>query len=412
MAYVNQHYLKLAGAYLFPEVARRVKAAVERRPDLADRLIHCGIGDVPGPIVPAVAAAMHEAIDELAARETFRGYPPSTGYDFLREAIAEHDFRSRGADVHDDEIFVSDGSKGDCGHLLEILGHENVVGLPDPVYPVYVDTNVMAGRTGNALEGGGYAGLRTLPATVENDFVPEPPDDEIDVAYLCFPNNPTGSMIDRPRLKAWVDWANQRNAIILYDAAYADFIRDPSKPRSIFEIPGARTCAIEFRSFSKHGAFTGVRCGYTVMPKDLEGRTIDGEKVCLHSLWTRRWNTRANGVSWPVQRGAAALYTPSGLVQTAAVVEQYMEHARLLGDGCRSLGWQVHGGDDAPFLWTSSPNDEDSWSLFERILEEAAIVVTPGAGFGRMGEGFIRISAFNTRERIDEVVRRMADIEN
>ena len=412
MAYVNQHYLKLAGAYLFPEVARRVKAAVERRPDLADRLIHCGIGDVPGPIVPAVAAAMHEAIDELAARETFRGYPPSTGYDFLREAIAEHDFRSRGADVHDDEIFVSDGSKGDCGHLLEILGHENVVGLPDPVYPVYVDTNVMAGRTGNALEGGGYAGLRTLPATVENDFVPEPPDDEIDVAYLCFPNNPTGSMIDRPRLKAWVDWANQRNAIILYDAAYADFIRDPSKPRSIFEIPGARTCAIEFRSFSKHGAFTGVRCGYTVMPKDLEGRTIDGEKVCLHSLWTRRWNTRANGVSWPVQRGAAALYTPSGLVQTAAVVEQYMDHARLLGDGCRSLGWQVHGGDDAPFLWTSSPNDEDSWSLFERILEEAAIVVTPGAGFGRMGEGFIRISAFNTRERIDEVVRRMADIEN
>ncbi|MBC02847.1 MAG: LL-diaminopimelate aminotransferase [Phycisphaerae bacterium] len=410
MAHVNEHYLKLAGAYLFPEIARRVKACADRRPDVADRIIRCGIGDVPGPIVPAVASAMHDAIDELASIETFRGYPPATGYDFLREAIAEHDFRSRGAPIDDDEIFVSDGSKGDCGHFLEILGPNNIVGLPDPVYPVYVDTNVMAGRTGSALEGGGYEGLRTLPATVENGFVPEPPDEHVDIAYLCFPNNPTGSMIDRPRLEAWVRWANEHDAIILYDAAYADFIRDPSKPRSIFEIPGARTCAVEFRSFSKHGAFTGVRCGYTVVPKELEGRSADREGISLHSLWTRRWTTRANGVSWPVQCGAAALYTPDGRDQTAEVVTRYMDHARLLADGCRSLGWQVHGGEDAPFVWTSSPGGEDSWSLFERILEEAAIVVTPGVGFGRMGEGFIRISAFNTRERIDEVVDRLGNL--
>ena len=310
----------------------------------------------------------------------------------------------------DEQVFVSDGSKGDCGHFLEILGPQNVVGLPDPVYPVYVDTNVMAGRTGPALDGGGYQGLRTLPATVENDFIPEPPADEVDVAYLCFPNNPTGSMIDRSRLEAWVQWANERGAIILYDAAYADFIRDPSKPRSIFEIPGARSCAVEFRSFSKHGAFTGVRCGYTVVPRDLVARTAEGDEVSPHSLWTRRWTTRANGVSWPVQRGAAALYREDGIAQTAEVVDRYMEHAGLLREGCRSLGWQVHGGEDAPFVWASSPDGSDSWTLFERILEEAAIVVTPGIGFGRMGEGFIRISAFNTRERIDEVVRRLAEL--
>ena len=411
MAYINEHYLKLSGAYLFPEIARRVQAFTERRPELAAGLIRCGIGDVPGPIVPAVAEAMHAAIDELASFDTFRGYPPANGYEFLRTAIAENDYRRHGADVHEDEIFVSDGSKGDCGHLLEILGPDNVIGLPDPVYPVYVDTNVMAGRTGVALDGGGYEGLRTLPATAANGFVPEPPDEHVDVAYLCFPNNPTGTMIDRERLESWVRWANDRDALILYDAAYADFIRDPGKPRSIFEIPGARKCAVEFRSFSKHGAFTGVRCGYTVVPREVEGRTGHGDRVALHGLWTRRWTTRANGVSWPVQRGAAALYSEDGTAQTAAVVERFMEHARLLREGCRSLGWEVHGGEDAPFVWTSSPNCRDSWALFERILEETAIVVTPGVGFGRMGEGFIRISAFNTRERIDEVVRRLATLD-
>lgn len=410
MALVNEHYLKLAGAYLFPEVARRVDAFQEKHPEFADDIVRCGIGDVPGPIVPAVAAAMHEAIDELASIDSFRGYPPPNGYEFLRSAIAAADFRAHGAEIHDDEIFVSDGSKGDCGHLLEILGPNNTVGLPDPVYPVYVDTNVMAGRTGEALEHGGYQGLRTLPATVENGFVPEPPNDPVDIVYLCFPNNPTGSMIDRDQLTAWVEWANEHDALILYDAAYADFIRDPEKPHTIFEIPGARRCAIEFRSFSKHGAFTGVRCGYTVVPKDLEGRTSDGDRIPLHRLWSRRWTTRANGVSWPVQRGAAALYSPEGQVQTAAVVERYMEHARLLREGCASLGWTTHGGEDAPFIWASSPGCADSWTFFERILHEARVVVTPGLGFGRLGEGFIRISAFNTRKNIDEVVRRLGTL--
>lgn len=408
MAIVNENYLKLAGAYLFPEIARRVDDHQQERAESAPPLIRCGIGDVPGPIVPAVAAAMHDAVDELAAPETFRGYPPATGYEFLRSAIAEHDFRRHGAAIEDDEIFVSDGSKGDCGHLLEILGADNTVGLPDPVYPVYVDTNVMAGRTGAALEGGGYAGLRALPATVENGFVPEPPDAPIDVVYLCFPNNPTGAMIDRERLAAWVDWANAHDALILYDAAYADFIRNPDKPRTIFEIPDARRCAIEFRSFSKHGAFTGVRCGYTVVPRDLEGRTADGERIPLHRLWTRRWTTRANGVSWPVQRGAAALYSDAGRSQTREVVARYMEHADLLREGCSRLGWSTHGGEDAPFVWASAPDCDDSWALFDRILRQAGVIVTPGLGFGRLGEGFIRISAFNTRENIDEVVRRFS----
>lgn len=407
MPLVNEHYLKLAGAYLFPEIDRRVRAFQAERPDLADRIIRCGIGDVVGPIVPAVAAAMHEAVDELADPARFRGYPPATGYDFLRHAIAEHDFRARGAEIEDDEVFVSDGSKGDCGHILEILGADNVVALPDPVYPVYVDTNVMAGRTGPKLDGGGYEGLRTLPATPENGFVPEPPSEPVDIAYLCFPNNPTGAVIDRDRLATWVEWANATDALILFDAAYADFIRDDSLPKSIFEIAGARTCAVEFRSFSKHGAFTGVRCGCTVMSKALEARTRDGGRVPLHRLWTRRWTTRANGVSWPVQRGAAALYSPEGRVQTEAVIDHYMTNARLLREGCESLGWQAHGGENAPFVWVACPRCEDSWTFFERILREAQVVITPGLGFGRLGEGFIRISAFNHRDRILEVVERL-----
>ncbi len=407
MPFVNEHYLKLTGAYLFPEIDRRVRAFQADRPDLADRIIRCGIGDVVGPIVPAVAHAMHEAVDELADPARFRGYPPANGYEFLRHAIGEHDFRARGAAIEDDEIFVSDGSKGDCGHVLEILGPDNVVALPDPVYPVYVDTNVMAGRTGPALDGGGYEGLRTLPATPDNGFVPEPPSERADVAYLCFPNNPTGATIDHNGLRRWVEWANANDALILFDAAYADFIRDPGLPKSIFEIPGARTCAIEFRSFSKHGAFTGVRCGFTVVPKDLQGRTHGGDRVPLHRLWMRRWTTRANGVSWPVQRGAAALYSPEGRAQTEAVIEHYMTNARMLREGCISLGWQAFGGENAPFVWVACPRCEDSWTFFERILHEAQVVITPGLGFGRLGEGFIRISAFNHRDRIEEVVRRL-----
>ena len=407
MARINDHYLKLRGAYLFPEIDRRVAAFLERSPERTEPLIRCGIGDVPGPVPPAAIAAMHAAVDELADPGTFRGYPPANGYDFLRTAIAERDFRRHGAEIEDDEIFVSDGSKGDCGHFLEILSPTNVVGLPDPVYPVYVDTNVMSGRTGSALPEGGYEGLRTLAATAGNGFVPEPPEERVDVAYLCFPNNPTGSMIDHRRLGEWVDWANRNDALILYDAAYADFIQDSTKPRTIFEIPDARRCAVEFRSFSKHGAFTGVRCGYTVVPRDLEGTAADGSRVPLHRLWTRRWTTRANGVSWPVQRGAAALYTPEGEAQVEASVTHFMEHARLLREACEDLGWIVHGGEDAPFVWASTPEGTDSWTLFDRFLEKAGVIVTPGVGFGRLGEGWIRISAFNTRERIDEVIRRL-----
>lgn len=407
MPRVNDDYLKLAGAYLFPEIAQRVGRFLEENPDRASGLIRCGIGDVSEPLTPTVLAAMHDAVDELGHHETFRGYPPPTGYPFLREKIAEHDFASRDAPIGADEIFVSDGSKGDCGSLLEILSHENRVALPDPVYPVYVDTNVMFGRTGGSISGGGYEGLVSLPCTTENDFIPAPPERPVDVVYLCFPNNPTGAVIDRTRLASWVDWANEHQALIIYDAAYAEFIRDPELPRSIFEIPGSRTCAIETRSFSKHGGFTGVRCGYTVVPKDLMGRDASGRPVDLHTLWTRRWSTRANGVSWPVQRGAAALYEEDGRREFRRTVDHYLGNAKALQDGCRGLGWTTFGGDNAPYVWIECPDGIDSWSFFDRLLKELSIVSTPGVGFGREGEGFLRLSAFNHRHTIEEVVDRL-----
>ena len=407
MPRVNDDYLKLSGAYLFPEIARRVASFLEKNPDRVPDLIRCGIGDVSEPLTPTVLAAMHDAVDELGRRETFRGYPPPTGYPFLRDKIVEYDFASRDAQIDSEEIFVSDGSKGDCGSLLEILSPENRVALPDPVYPVYVDTNVMFGRTGESISNGGYEGLVSLPGTVENDFIPSPPEEPVDVVYLCFPNNPTGAMIDRPRLESWVDWANAHQALIIYDAAYVEFIRDPELPRTIFEIPGARTCAIESRSFSKHGGFTGVRCGYTVVPKDLVGRDSDGHPVNLHTLWTRRWTTRANGVSWPVQRGAAALYEESGRREFKRTVDHYLDNARALLDGCRELGWTTFGGINAPYVWIECPEGIDSWTFFDRLLEELSIVSTPGIGFGCGGEGFLRLSALNRRETIEEVVRRL-----
>lgn len=410
MPRVNDHYLKLAGAYLFPEIARRVADFAEQNPTLASEIIRCGIGDVSEPLTPAVTTAMHEAIDELGDHATFRGYPPPTGYPFLRERIAQHDFRSRGAEIADDEIFVSDGSKGDCGSLLEILSAENRVALPDPVYPVYVDTNVMFGGTGSARPGGGYDGLVPLPCTPENGFVPSPPKERVDVAYLCFPNNPTGAVIDRDRLGEWIDWANANEAMIIFDAAYAEFVRDAEIPRSIFELPGSRTCAIETRSFSKHGGFTGVRCGYTVVPKELEGRSATGDRIRLHDLWTRRWSTRANGVSWPVQRGAAALYEEAGRRECRATVDHYLGNAAALAAGCRALGWSVYGGENAPYVWVACPDGLDSWSFFDRLLRKARIVTTPGVGFGASGDGFIRISAFNRRDAIEEVVGRLRTI--
>ena len=410
MVLINENYLKLTAGYLFPEIARRVNEYVESNPTLAGRIIRCGIGDVTEPIVPAVLAAMHTAIDDLASHETFRGYPPPTGYDFLRKAIAEHDYRNRGISVSDDEIFVSDGSKGDCGSLLEILGAGNRVAVTDPVYPVYVDTNVMAGNTRDPLDGGGYDGLVTMEGNEANGFVPSPPETPVDLVYLCFPNNPTGSTIDHARLGVWVDWAIKHEALIVFDAAYVNFIQDPDLPRSIFEIPGADRCAIETRSFSKNGGFTGLRCGYTVVPKALEGRTRDGRTISLHQLWSRRWSTRSNGVSWPVQRGAEALYSPDGLEQTSTLIDHYMTNASLLRGGCEAMGLTGYGGENAPYVWVKCPSGQDSWGMFDRLLKDAQVVTTPGAGFGRCGEGYFRISAFNSRANVEEVVTRMKDL--
>ncbi len=417
MALVNDHYLKLAAGYLFPEIARRVAAFADANPAVAKEVIRCGIGDVTEPLPPAVIAAMHAGVEELAHRDTFRGYGPATGYDFVREAIAEGDFRSRGIAIAPDEVFLSDGSKPDASAFLEILAAGtpaeggNRIAVCDPVYPVYVDNNVMQGNTGPALPGGGYEGLTYLPGTPGNGFVPEPPAQPVDVAYLCFPNNPTGAVITRPQLKRWVDWALANDALLCYDAAYESYVRDPALPRSVFEIPGADRCAVEFRSFSKNGGFTGVRGGYTVVPKAVEGRTRGGERVPLHRLWMRRWATCSNGVSWPVQRGIAALYTPEGVAQTKALVDFYMENARILRQACAARGLRVWGGEHAPYVWVACPGGMGSWDAFDVLLTKGRLVVTPGAGFGRHGEGFFRISAFNSRANVEEAVRRLAVLE-
>ncbi|MHC4989650.1 MAG: LL-diaminopimelate aminotransferase [Planctomycetota bacterium] len=408
MALINEHFLKLSGGYLFPEIGRRVRAFVQEHRDAGQRLIHCGIGDVTEPLPEVVRQAMHDAIDELGRHDTFRGYGDPQGYLFLREAIVEHDFAARGLSIDPDEVFVSDGSKTDCGAILDVLAGDgrNRVGVADPVYPVYVDTNVMAGNTGEARDGG-YDGIHYLPCTADNGFVPELPAEPLDVIYLCYPNNPTGGMIDRARLEAWVEYALRHDAIILYDVAYRAFITDASAPRSIFEVDGAERCAIEFHSFSKSAGFTGVRCGYTVCPKAVRGRTAGGDAVELHPLWTRRWHTKSNGVSYPVQRGAAAVYTDAGQEQVAELVGRYLGNARILVDGCHELGLSVCGGVNSPYVWATCPEGLDSWAMFDLMLTEANVVITPGAGFGRCGEGYFRISAFNSRSNVQEVVRRL-----
>ncbi|MFO0961681.1 MAG: LL-diaminopimelate aminotransferase [Phycisphaerales bacterium] len=414
MALVNDHYLKLTAGYLFPEIGRRVAAFEQANPTLAPRVIRCGIGDVTEPLPAAAIAAMHAAVDELGRRETFRGYGPATGYDFVREAIVAGDFRARGIDIEADEIFLSDGSKPDASAFLEILASGapqqggNRIAVCDPVYPVYVDTNVMQGNTGAALAGGGYEGLVYLPGTPENGFVPAVPTQRVDVVYLCFPNNPTGAAITRAQLAAWVEYALANDTLIIYDAAYEAYIRDPQLPRSIFEIPQADRCAVEFRSFSKNGGFTGVRAGYTVVPKTVEGRTRTGERVPLHRLWSRRWSTCSNGVSWPVQAAVAALYSPQGRAQMDALIGFYMENARILREACAAQGLRVWGGENAPYVWVKCPEGMGSWDAFDALLGRAQLVVTPGAGFGAHGEGFFRISAFNSRENVVEAGRRLA----
>ena len=410
MAYLNENYLKLQAGYLFPEIARRVREFCEKNPEAAKRLIRCGIGDVTEPLPGAAVEAMKRAVDELGKRETFRGYGPEQGYEFLRSAIAQKDFRGRKIDVADDEIFLSDGSKCDCGYVLDILGGQNEIAITDPVYPVYVDTNVMAGHTGPAKADGSYEGIVYLACTAENNFVPQPPKEHVDLVYLCFPNNPTGAVASRPQLEEWVKYAREHEALLLFDAAYEAYISQPDIPHSIFEIPGARECAIELRSFSKTGGFTGVRCGFTVMPKTLLARTEGGRKLPLHPLWHRRWSTKANSVSYPVQRGAEALYSPEGRKQVRALIDHYMGNAKILREGATRAGLQVYGGTNAPYIWVKTPDGVTSWQMFDRMLNDLNVVITPGSGFGAQGEGYFRISAFNSRENAEEVARRLGKL--
>ncbi len=405
MATINSNFLKLKAGYLFPEIARRVRVYTEENPDKAARIIRCGIGDVTEPLPSAVVKAMHEGVDEMASRETFKGYGPEQGYEFLRQAIVDNQFADLG--ISADEVFISDGSKCDTGNILDIFGEGNVIAITDPVYPVYVDTNVMAGNTGDADEKGAYAGLLYLPCTAANKFVAEVPTEKADLIYLCFPNNPTGAVATRAQLEAWVKYARQNDAIILFDAAYEAFIQDPEIPRSIFEIEGARDCAIEFRSFSKNGGFTGVRCAYTIIPKTVSARSDTGERVPLHQLWSRRHSTKFNGASYPVQKAAAAVFSTEGKKQVSALIEHYMGNAKLLREAAAAAGLPVFGGENAPYVWVGCPAGLSSWDMFDRMLGEAQVVITPGSGFGSGGEGYFRISAFNSRANVEEVCCRL-----
>lgn len=407
MARLNSNYLKLKAGYLFPEINRRVKAFADANPGGAARLIRCGIGDVTEPLPASVRAAMHRAVDEMGARESFHGYGPEQGYEFLRHAIAENDYRSRGIGVADDEIFVSDGSKCDCGNILDIFGHDNRTAVMDPVYPVYVDTNVMAGHTGEGNDTGLYEGLVYLPCTAENGFVAAVPQEKVDLIYLCYPNNPTGATATREQLAAWVEYALANDAVILFDAAYEAYIKDPSIPHSIYEIPGAGKCAIEFRSFSKNGGFTGVRCAFTVVPKELSCATSSGEMAPLHPLWNRRFSTKFNGVGYVTQRAAEALYSPEGKAEVRSLIGHYMENASILLEAVRSCGLSVYGGSNAPYIWVRGPQGMSSWQIFDKVLGEANVVVTPGSGFGPAGEGYFRISAFNSRANALEAAARL-----
>ena len=406
---INENYLKLAAGYLFPEIARRVKAFTEQNPE-AD-VIRLGIGDVTEPLPEACRTAMVRAVNEMGKRETFHGYGPEQGYAWLREAIVEHDYQSRGCEISADEIFVSDGSKCDSGNILDIFSsdHANTIAVTDPVYPVYVDTNVMAGNTGSAADDGKYEGLVYIPVTADNDFVPALPKQKVDVIYLCYPNNPTGSVLTKAQLKTWVDYAKANDALILFDAAYEAYITESDVPHSIYEIEGAREVAIEFRSFSKNAGFTGTRCAWTVVPQSLTGKTTSGEAVSLHQLWTRRHTTKFNGVSYVVQRGAEAVYSDQGREEVQTLVAFYLENAQLIREALTEAGMAVYGGVNAPYVWVKTPAGLSSWDFFDKLLQEAHIVGTPGSGFGSAGEGYFRISAFNSRANVEEAMRRITE---
>jgi LL-diaminopimelate aminotransferase len=403
MIRINENYAKLKASYLFSDIARRVTAYAQAHP--GQTVIRLGIGDVTEPLPPVCVAALHAAADEMAHRATFKGYGPEQGYAFLRETIAQHDYAARGAKVEPDEIFVSDGAKCDCGNIQEIFAADIRVAIPDPVYPVYVDTNVMAGRTGSDQDGR-YEGLTYLECTAANGYVPAVPAAPVDLIYLCFPNNPTGAVANRAQLAAWVEFAKKNKAVILFDAAYEAYIRDPLIPHSIYEIEGARDVAIEFRSFSKTAGFTGTRCAYTVVPKTVVAYDPAGKAQPLHGLWNRRHTTKFNGVSYPIQKAAAAIYTDAGRQQVRALTDFYLGNAKLIRDALAALGLKCAGGENAPYLWIDT--GRDSWEFFDTLLNRAQVVCTPGAGFGRCGQGHVRISAFNSRENVEIALQRIA----
>ena len=405
MAHVNENFLKLPGSYLFSDIAKKVKAYQESHPD--KRLIRLGIGDVTRPLPQASIEAMHRAVDEMANKSTFHGYGPEQGYDFLIDTIIKNDFEPRGIELSSSEVFISDGAKSDTGNIGDILGLDNKVAVTDPVYPVYVDSNVMGGRSGQ-LNGKQWSDITYMPCTAENNFIPSIPSNRIDVIYLCYPNNPTGTTLTKAELKKWVDYALSHDALILFDAAYEAYIREDDIPHSIFEIEGAKRCAIEVRSFSKTAGFTGVRCGYTVIPKEVTATTATGERVALNALWNRRQCTKFNGTSYITQRGAEAIYSKEGKQQVRETIDYYMENARIMREGLTAAGIQVFGGKNAPYLWVKTPEGFTSWQFFDHLLNEANIVSTPGVGFGPSGEGYLRLTAFGQREDCIEAIQRIS----
>jgi len=406
MIKINENYLKLKAGYLFPEISRRVSVFQKANPGAP--VIRLGIGDVTLPLPPAVIEAFHKAIDEMADNSTFHGYGPDQGYDFLIEAIIKNDFNTHGVDLDNDEVFVSDGSKCDTGNIQEIFALNNKIAVTDPVYPVYVDTNVMAGRTGQGDERGRYDGIVYLPCTPANNFIPAPPAETVDLIYLCYPNNPTGAVASKEALTQWVRYARDNKAVILFDAAYEAFITEPDIPHSIYEIPGAKEVAIEFRSYSKTAGFTGTRCAFTVVPKQLKAYTASGETIDVNPIWNRRHCTKFNGVSYPVQAAAAATYTTKGKKQVRRLIDYYMENARIVRTNLTKLGYEVYGGTNSPYIWVKTPNGLGSWQFFDKLLNGAHVVGTPGAGFGSAGEGFLRISAFGSTENIEEAMQRIS----
>ncbi len=408
MVQVNENYLKLKAGYLFPEIAKRVK--IYSQSNKSSEIIKLGIGDVTEPLPKACIEAMGKALDDMGTADGFRGYGPEQGYFWLREKISEHDFISRGCQISPEEIFVSDGSKCDSSNILDILGKDNSIAVTDPVYPVYVDSNVMTGRTGDALENGNYQGLTYLSINEGNNFLPELPEKKVDILYLCFPNNPTGATINKAELKKWVDYALQNKSLILFDAAYEAFIQDNDIPHSIYEIEGAKDCAIEFRSFSKNAGFTGVRCAFTVIPKNLKGLSSTNEEIELWPLWNRRQSTKFNGVSYVVQKGAEAVYSHEGKKQVRGLIDFYMENAKIMKNKLQNSGYKVYGGDNAPYIWIKVPDQMTSWDFFDFLLQKVSVVGTPGSGFGLAGEGYFRLSAFNSRSNVLDAMERIINI--